>query len=134
CLAFARRCTSAVPFESETMMLRDVEELLANPRFRQRYGNLGSRFRGWHRFFGDYPAERYPTQAFGDGGYLDNKPFSWATGMLSRRRADGPVQRRLLYIEPDPGRVPAKRKLPGVTVAADELTVEDPLAVAPPDP
>src|SRR5262249_13310896 len=42
------------------------------------------------------------TRAFGDGGYLDNKPFGYATDALARRRADFPVRRKLLYIEPAP--------------------------------
>ena len=44
----------------------------------------------------------YRSESFGDGGYLDNKPFTWATATLTRRRADLPVDRRLIYIEPDP--------------------------------
>ena len=42
------------------------------------------------------------SRAFGDGGYLDNKPFSYATAMLMRRRADHVVARKLLYVEPSP--------------------------------
>ena len=40
--------------------------------------------------------------AFGDGGYLDNKPFTHAIAALKRRRADFPVDRKLVYVEPAP--------------------------------
>lgn len=46
--------------------------------------------------------KRFRTRSFGDGGYLDNKPFSHATSLLMRRRPDSMVLRKLLYIEPTP--------------------------------
>lgn len=44
----------------------------------------------------------FRNRSFGDGGYLDNKPFSYATSMLRRRYADCVVDRKLLYVEPTP--------------------------------
>ena len=44
----------------------------------------------------------FRSRSFGDGGYLDNKPFSYATSMLTRRYADCAVDRKLLYVEPTP--------------------------------
>lgn len=46
--------------------------------------------------------ESFQKRSFGDGGYLDNKPFSYATSMLSRRYSDSGVVRKLLYVEPTP--------------------------------
>jgi patatin-related protein len=46
--------------------------------------------------------EAFAQRSFGDGGYLDNKPFSHATALLMRRGADVPVDRKLVYIEPAP--------------------------------
>jgi patatin-related protein len=41
---------------------------------------------------------------FIDGGVLDNKPFGWAIdAIIHDRPAQSEVDRRLLYIEPDPG-------------------------------
>ena len=41
---------------------------------------------------------------FIDGGVLDNKPFGWAIETITRSRpAESEVDRRLLYLEPDPG-------------------------------
>jgi patatin-related protein len=123
-LAFAARSTSSFPFAFDPMTLADVDEVLRSDAFRA-YRGRGSACLDWDGFFGDYVAEgrrplgdetidqsreRYRRRAFGDGGYLDNKPFTWATENLSRRRADLPVDRRLIYIEPDPGRPRASRR------------------------
>jgi patatin-related protein len=96
-LAFAARCTSSFPFAFEPMVLDDVGKVLPPDRF-PRDGEP------WPQFFGDYRRMRaeYRKFAYADGGYLDNKPFTYATEQLARRRADVPVDRRLVYIEPDP--------------------------------
>jgi patatin-related protein len=47
-------------------------------------------------------ARKFARRAFGDGGYLDNKPFSYATDALLHRRADLPVSRKLIFVDPDP--------------------------------
>lgn len=115
-LAFVARCTSAFPFAFEPMQLADIDEVLATKRFRSTYGSRTSVNVDWAEFFEEYIGPSavssaaakeeqtiFRTQSFGDGGYLDNKPFTWATDTLDRRRADLPVDRRLVYIEPDPG-------------------------------
>ena len=51
---------------------------------------------------------------FVDGGVLDNKPFGWAIDtIIHGRPAESEVDRRLLYLEPDPGRLrhePGRRR------------------------
>jgi patatin-related protein len=59
----------------------------------------------WETFF--YPdyaqsGTDFSQRSFGDGGYLDNKPFSYATRSLMRRRGTLPVKRKLVYIDPSP--------------------------------
>ena len=107
-LAYAARCTSSFPFAFEPMTLCDMDSLLAVlPNFN---GNMSSRSSSdlWQRFYRDYLDPRgvstvpFPQRAFGDGGYLDNKPFSYATETLGNRNADVPVDRKLIYIEPSP--------------------------------
>jgi len=49
-----------------------------------------------------YSPENFPQRNFGDGGYLNNKPFSYATDTLLRRRANLRTYRKLLYVEPSP--------------------------------
>jgi patatin-related protein len=117
-LAFAARCTSAFPFAFKPMEFGDMREALALRHGYPRV-NLDDVENGpWRPFYGSYfppsnenistvplPEEQIPfiDRPFADGGALDNKPFTWATETLLRRRADVPVDRKLIYIEPDPG-------------------------------
>ncbi|HKO89335.1 MAG TPA: patatin-like protein, partial [Burkholderiales bacterium] len=123
-LAYAARCTASFPFAFEPMCLADIAPIAGNyESYRSQRADQAS----WEKFYSEYwrssvsdfsraaiggdatsknEAElktAYLTRAFGDGGYLDNKPFSYATSMVMRRRADVPVRRKLLYIEPVPG-------------------------------
>jgi patatin-related protein len=105
-LAFAARCTSSFPGAFDPMKLTDIDPMVALPVFAPRYQALTSTAPAWQKFTpayehldGDAP---FRVRAFGDGGILDNKPFSWATATLQRRRADVPVDRRLIYLEPAP--------------------------------
>jgi predicted acylesterase/phospholipase RssA len=96
-LAFAARCTSSFPFAFEPMVLNDLADVLSESDF-------PPDGKPWGGFFGDHlrMGAEYRGFAFADGGYLDNKPFTYATEQLGRRRADVPVERKLVYIEPDP--------------------------------
>jgi patatin-related protein len=114
-LAYAARCTSAFPFAFEPAVAQDLP-----------HGSDPPPLQAWNAFFPDYKPEEWPTFAFADGGYLDNKPFSYATEALRRRRADLPVTRKLLYIEPDPtgeplapGEAPKREPLEEVPDAVD---------------
>ena len=108
-LAYASRCTSSFPFAFEPMTLADVTEA---PQYQNNSALFDEDKKEWLPFFKDYlrlggpPAQAgqdaFVTRAFGDGGYLDNKPFSYATDSLLRRRSNVLVDRKLLYIEPSP--------------------------------
>lgn len=127
-LAFAARCTSSFPFAFEPMRLVDI---------------TGAKLKsGWREFFRGYlldkdqvaPDKRdghgdrllikkgdhkgkydtFSPRSFADGGYLDNKPFSYAIETIALRHSNVPVDRKLLYIEPSPEKVP------------DELAIADP--------
>jgi hypothetical protein len=117
-LAFAARCTSSFPFAFEPLCLSDVFAVTngyPNTRIRQRQkaGIRSSEYvrHGLIDLDRQYPRRQsdrrasfgceerrnaFHRRAFGDGGYLDNKPFSHATAMLMRRRADYAVTRKLL--------------------------------------
>jgi patatin-related protein len=130
-LAFAARCTSSFPFAFEAMCLSDIRAVISGYRkyegmqamppewdsFFSEYLRLGlidldKQARGGKPTGGPSPdateklrerlREAFYTRAFGDGGYLDNKPFSHATTMLMRRRFEPAVDRKLLYVEPSP--------------------------------
>lgn len=98
-LAFAARCTSAFPFAFEPMQLGDAIDLTP-------FDIEEEAIKGWKEFYGDYgnPKDKldFKERSFGDGGYLDNKPFSYVTDALKARRADVPVDRKVLYVEPSP--------------------------------
>jgi patatin-related protein len=98
-LAFAARATSSFPFAFAPITLDDFD---ADPSDDER------------RLFNDWiqVGASFGGFAFADGGYLYNKPFSHATRALARRRADLPVTRKLLYVEPDPAVVPRDRNVP----------------------
>jgi patatin-related protein len=106
--AFAARCTSAFPFAFEPMTLSDIFPVVqAAPLHRDKpYASVATH--QWERFYSAYMQDPspgitpFPIRAFGDGGYLDNKPFTYAIDEISRRSADVPVDRKLIYIEPSP--------------------------------
>lgn len=101
-LAFAARCTSSFPFAFEPMSVADAQRLYdARP--------TGGRvdFDEWKPFFtglsaADIEGDRWRKRAFGDGGYLDNKPFSYVVDALSSRLGGLPMERKLIYVEPSP--------------------------------
>jgi patatin-related protein len=99
-LAFAARCTSSFPFAFEPMQLEDIKSVLQTETFEE----YKYKPEIWSAFYKEYEkaGDDFSARSFGDGGYLDNKPFSYATEALLRRRADQPVDRKLIYIDPSP--------------------------------
>ena len=90
-LAYAARCTSSFPFAFEPFTWKDAARL-AGPRADQAQWNERLMF----------TSPNYDQRPMGDGGYLDNKPFSYAIDELARRQSDLEVARTLIYVEPDP--------------------------------
>ncbi|CAG1000124.1 partial putative membrane protein, partial [Anaerolineales bacterium] len=99
-LAYVARCTSSFPFAFEPMQLEDIKSTLQTKEFEE-YKYKPEK---WSAFYKDYEkaGDDFPRRSFGDGGYLDNKPFSYATEALLRRRADQLIDRKLIYIDPSP--------------------------------
>ena len=97
-LGFAARCTSSFPAAFEPMKLEHVRRVrldadLDSPIFRKffkRYEQLNE------------PWDRTKTRPYADGGYLDNRPFSYPIETIARRDATIPVERRLLILDPFP--------------------------------
>jgi patatin-related protein len=94
-LAFAGRATSSFPGAFAPISQRSFKtevgqdvDLHPDKVFRYPYG----------------PENPADDVYFVDGGVLDNAPFDLVIDAISRRRADNQVHRRLIYIEPDPGR------------------------------
>ena len=106
--AFAARCTSAFPFAFEPMALCDIFPIIQKLKEYEKFSYCKEDTDLWQNFYLDYVTNAEPGstafqfRAFGDGGYLDNKPFSFAIDTITDRTADVPVDRKLIYIEPDP--------------------------------
>jgi patatin-related protein len=112
-LAYAARCTSSFPFAFAPMKLTDIDGILEHTPRRKGEVGLGKDADKWRRFFPAYAAPTsgkmsppavydFTDRAFGDGGYLDNKPFGHATDALRSRRGGASTQRKLVFIEPSP--------------------------------
>lgn len=106
-LAFAARCTSSFPFAFQPMLLSDIDEVVDVACPYKDDEDFIANKENWGAFFRGKPtdkngSESFDKRAFGDGGYLDNKPFTYASEALSRRQAPVPVDRKLIYIEPSP--------------------------------
>jgi predicted acylesterase/phospholipase RssA len=115
-LAFAARCTSSFPFAFEPMRLCDIDEALASdPIYALARPYCRSDSTRWQKFFTNYlqtdPADvdavdprstPFPRRSFGDGGYLNNAPFSYAVEALLARQPALPIDRKLFYVEPSP--------------------------------
>jgi len=90
-LAKLARITSCFPAAFAPVRVRRQEkgegvegELVSADALLQQWGKLGK------------------EACFLDGGVLDNKPFSYALDAIFARSADRAVDRKLLYVEPDP--------------------------------
>jgi len=105
-LAFAARCTSSFPLAFEPMQFDSIgEQIGRTERSRKKSKEK------FERFFPEYQAqgkgffaEDFPlgTRQFADGGYLDNRPFSYAIDLIQYRSSFIPVQRKLLFVDPFP--------------------------------
>lgn len=100
-LAFAARATSSFPGAFPPARIRDIENHLGGP-----WEGLADFLA---EFWGPYTVSGRDARrsAFVDGGVLDNAPFALAIDGIRRRPATTEVDRRLMFIEPDPQDVSA---------------------------
>jgi patatin-related protein len=100
-LALAARATSSFPGAFPPVQLSDLERLLAKRGVdwpdRQKF--IAANFKE-HMRAGVDPE----ITSFLDGGIVNNKPFSVVLNMVRERPAYRDVDRRLVFIEPDPER------------------------------
>jgi patatin-related protein len=92
-LAFAARTTSCFPGAFPPVSVPLFKSYLPNAP-----GDL-------HPFFRLYEVSGADVERtyFVDGGVLDNRPFGYVIDAVRLKRAEVEVDRRLLYLEPDPG-------------------------------
>jgi patatin-related protein len=100
-LAFAARCTSSFPVAFEPMRFERMEHQLRAQRTGLTPDKAQERYA---EFFPAYQAHRVPflRRPFADGGYLDNRPFSYAIDLIPYRSSTRPFKRKLLFIDPFP--------------------------------
>jgi len=107
-LAFASRCTSSFPFAFEPMQLCSMDDILLDSSIYAGKPYCLSTSTRWRKYYPNYLAEvlprstPFPQRAFGDGGYLNNAPFSYAVNALVQKQYDVPTVRKLIYVEPSP--------------------------------
>jgi patatin-related protein len=106
-LAFVARCTSSFPFAFEPMQLSKLKELRETSAWPPNAAPAtDEKLQEWQRKFFDDTEQVNTgsnlTRPFGDGGYLNNAPFSYVVKMLGRHSSSFPTDRKLLYVEPSP--------------------------------
>lgn len=111
-LAFASRCTSSFPGAFEPMKFSDVDIFrpgLSIQVFEDDDHPFRKFFEGFTRSSAAQSqrplgATRIPftQRPLADGGYLNNKPFSFATDTIHSRNSLLPVRRKLLFLDPFP--------------------------------
>ncbi len=114
-LTFAARTTSSIPGVFPPVSFEALKGWLGEQRPVD-FERLERRFFRLYELAKFAPASTW----FVDGGVLDNKPFGPAIDAIRERPADVQVDRRLLYLEPDPSSAvkPSKRPKPSTLTAA----------------
>ena len=98
-LVFAARATSSFPGAFPPARIAEVDQLV-----KRRRANWPNRKKFLKTNFSDYEEAGQDPQstAFIDGSVLNNKPFAQAIEAIKQRPAYRQVDRRLVYIDPDP--------------------------------
>jgi predicted acylesterase/phospholipase RssA len=109
-LAFSARATSSFPGAFAPVSLRS---------FGDEAGTQVTVAGDFFRFQYDEHGQRADDAWFVDGGVLDNAPFDLVIDAIRRRRAETEVLRRIVYIQPDPGRPLDALTLESKTAAAE---------------
>ena len=130
-LAFAARATSSFPGAFPPAQIREMDDFIARKSldWPRRAEFMAGNFEPYARKNID-PAMVY----FIDGSVLNNRPFRQAISAIRDRPAYRQVDRRLVYIDPDPDRSGAsnRRDLPGffstLKGALSDLPSADPVA------
>lgn len=98
-LVFAARATSSFPGAFPPVQLNEIDRILLErgEDWRHREDFVERKFKAMIDL-GHNPW----TSSFIDGSVLNNKPFAHAIGALANRQAYREVDRRIIYVDPDP--------------------------------
>jgi patatin-related protein len=115
-LAFAARATSSIPGVFPPATIKEIDELIGyDPAAWPRRADFIRR-----NFLNHLNSDMDPTTApFIDGSVLNNRPFREAIRAIAGRPAYREVDRRVVYIEPDPTTLKARsrERMPGFFAA-----------------
>jgi patatin-related protein len=101
-LAFASRCTSSFPAAFEPMTLQHVDRCIPGLAFAIQQDPKHPLRRFFAQFERNNPGLAFSRRPFADGGYLNNKPFSFVADQVKLRTGTVPVSRKLLFLDPFP--------------------------------
>ena len=95
-LAFAARCTSSFPAAFEPVRFDHIKNQVEKHEL-----NVEETRNRLKDFFPAYGSD-FSRRQFADGGYLDNRPFSYVSDLIQYRSATRPTKRKLLFVDPFP--------------------------------
>lgn len=101
-LAFAARCTSSFPIAFEPMTLENVNRRLPGLAFAIQQDPLHPLRKFFTQFEINNPGLSFVRRPLADGGYLNNKPFSFVVDQIKLRTGALPVARKLIFLDPFP--------------------------------
>jgi len=110
-LSFAARATSSFPGAFPPININDIAKISD-----QEWPGKDSFEKDFFRSY-ELSQQLAADSDFVDGGVLDNFPFKLAIKAITDKPADLQVERKLIYIEPDPTPIslPYKRLMPRIT-------------------
>jgi patatin-related protein len=101
-LAFASRCTSSFPAAFEPMTLGHIDRRLPGLSLAIAQDPDHPLRKFFTQFEINNPGLSFVRRPFADGGYLNNKPFSFVVDQIALRTSTVPVSRKLLFLDPFP--------------------------------
>jgi patatin-related protein len=126
-LAFAARATSAIPGAFPPAQILEIDELVRRraAAWPRRAAFIAGNFEPYAQANGDVA-----SVAFVDGSVLNSRPFREAIGAIRGRPAYREVDRRVVYIDPNPAPAgaPAHHRVPGFFATLKGSLSDIPLA------
>jgi patatin-related protein len=101
-LAFASRCTSSFPIAFEPMTLEHVDRRIPGLALAIQQNPDHALRKFFTQFERNNPGLSFVRRPLADGGYLNNKPFSFVIDQVKVRTGTVPVSRKLLFLDPFP--------------------------------
>jgi len=101
-LALASRCTSSFPVAFEPMTLETVDRVLPGLSLQIAQNPNHPLRKFFAQFEANNPGLSFVKRPLADGGYLNNKPFSFVIDQVKLRTGTVPVSRKLLFLDPFP--------------------------------